>query len=440
MELILRVLKMQRTIFKDLITWKNHPYRKPLILRGARQVGKSWVVNEFGKQFPSFVSINFEKSKAANTIFAGDLTADKLLENLALFTRQKIIPGETLLFLDEIQVCPAALLALRYFKEECPDLHVIAAGSLIDFVLNNVGMPVGRVQFLYLHPLSFSEFLIVNGRNDLCEAIISQSIDPVIHDIIMDYLKTYFWLGGMPAVVQAWLEHRNPVLCQELQDQIIDAYSQDFHKYASDRQIPYVTKVFASIPKQLGNKFKFSSVEPDMHSLALKKALNLLIQAGIALPCYHTAAHQPIEADINEKKFKVFFFDLGLAQRILGLDIRQWFLTPLTVANIGAITEQFVAQELTAYAAANKKAALYYWHREARASNAEVDFIVQKDGGIIPVEVKSGKNGRLRSLHLYLESHPQSPYALKIAEHLFSQQGRIREIPLYAIYAWMANT
>jgi len=431
---------MKRDIIQELNAWKNHSYRKPLILRGARQVGKSWIVNAFGESFKHFVTINFEKAKNAHAVFAGDLNIDTLLKNLALYTHQKIIPGETLLFLDEIQACPAAVQALRYFKEECPLLHVIAAGSLIDFILDEVGMPVGRVQFLYLYPLSFTEFLTVNQRDDLRQVILSRDVNPVIHKQILDYLKTYFWLGGMPAVVSAWLEKKDPNLCQEIQDEIIDAYSQDFHKYASDKQIPYVSKVFNSIPKQLGNKFKFVHIDADMHSLPLKNALNLLVKAGVALPCYHTSAQtQPLGAEMNEKKFKVFFFDIGLAQRILGLNIKEWFLTRLTVANIGPITEQFVAQELTAHTVSRKKAELYYWHRETRGSNAEVDFIVQKDGLIIPVEVKSGKNGRLRSLFLYLESHPHSPYGLKIAEHLFAEHDRVKEIPLYGIDAWLCS-
>lgn len=429
---------MKRDILHDLKTWFSHPYRKPLILRGARQVGKSWAINEFAKQFENYVSINFESARAAHEIFASNLNAASILEKLAFYTHQKIIPGKTLLFFDEVQECPNALLSLRYFKEECPELHVIAAGSLIDFILQQIGMPVGRVQFMYLYPLSFAEFLTVNDRDDLREFILTQKVDAVTHKNILDYLKIYCWLGGMPAVVEAWLDQRDPALCHEIQDEIIDAYQQDFHKYASDRQISYLSKVFMSIPRQLGNKFKFVNIDADMHSLPLKEALMLLNKAGVAQYCYHTSAHkQPLGAEVNEKKFKVYFFDIGLAQRLLGLDTRKWLLTPMSVENIGPITEQFVAQELMAYSGARKKAELYYWHRESRGSNAEVDFVVQKNDSIIPVEVKSGKGGRMRSLHLYLESHPHSPYGLKIAEHLFSQHNNIKEIPLYGIEAWL---
>lgn len=432
---------MKRDILQHLKAWSDHPYRKPLILRGARQVGKSWVISEFGKQFTKFVTINFEQERQVHDIFAGNLDAASLLEKLSLYSHQKIIPGETLLFFDEIQECPDALRALRYFKEQAPALHVITAGSLIDFVLEKIGVPVGRVQFMYLFPLSFSEFLSVNDRNDLRDYIKTGKIDPVIHQTILDYLKNYFWLGGMPAVVNAWLEHRDPQLCHEIQDEILQAYQQDFQKYASERQIIYLNKMFSAIPQQLGNKFKFSQVETDIHSLPLKEALFLLGKAGIAYSCFHTSAHkQPLGAEINEKKFKVFFFDIGLAQRLLGLDTREWLTTPIKVENIGAITEQFVAQEFLAYHDVKNKLQLYYWHREKHGSNAEVDFIVQKKNKIIPVEVKSAKDGRMRSLHLYLETHLESPYGLKIAEHLFSQHQRIREIPLYAIESWCKIT
>jgi len=428
---------MKRDFLIHLREWRTHPYRKPLIIRGARQVGKSWVVEEFGKQFPYFISINFEENQPAQDIFSGDLDVNQLLEKLSLYAHQKIIPGETLLFFDEIQECPNAIRALRYFKEKRPELHLIAAGSLLDFILEKIGLPVGRVQFMYLYPLSFSEFLTVNNRDDLREYILKQQIDPVIHQKILEYLRHYFWLGGMPAVVHAWLERRDPKLCHEIQDEILDAYQQDFHKYTSERQIPYLNKVFASIPKQLGNKFKFAHVENDIHSLPLKEALSLLNKAGIAHYCYHTSAHrQPLNAEMDEKKFKVFFFDIGLAQRLLGLDTRTWLGTSFKVENMGAITEQFVAQEFLAYHEVKRRLQLHYWHREARGSNAEVDFIIQKDGQIIPIEVKSAKDGRMRSLHLYLESHPDAPYGVKIAEHLFSQHNRIQEIPLYGIESW----
>lgn len=432
---------MERDLLKALTQWRIDPLRKPVILRGARQVGKSWLVTEFGKQFSSFITINFDKDKTASRIFDGDLNIPKIIQLLALHAQKPLIPGETLLFLDEIQECENALRALRYFKEELPELHVIAAGSLIDFVLENIGMPVGRVQFMYLYPLSFAEFLTVNNRDDLRKYIHDLQIDETIHEKILELLKIYMWLGGMPAVVNAWLTTQNPGDCQRLQDEIIEAYQQDFHKYARDRQIPYVTKVFENVPKQLGCKFKYAHIDSETRSFLLKNALELLIKAGIVYQCFHSSAQeQPLGALINEKRYKVFFFDIGLAQRLAGLDIKQWLFHPLRVNNSGNMAEQLVAQELISYAPYHKNPQLFYWHREAKSSNAEVDFLIIKNGMIIPVEVKSSRQGSMKSMQMFLENHPHSSYGLKISEGNFSKYHKIQEIPLYSLEAWLKST
>jgi uncharacterized protein len=227
-------------------------------------------------------------------------------------------------------------------------------------------------------------------------------------------------------------------MCQELQDEIISAYMQDFYKYAKHRNIDYVTKVFTAIPAQLGKKFKFTNVDNEVRSMYLREALLLLVKAGIAHFCFHSASHeQPLGASKDEKKFKVYLFDIGLTQRMLGLVLENWQLKSLQVQTLGGVAEQLVAQELIAYTATKTKTDLYYWHREAKNSNAEVDFVVIKNQQIVPIEVKSGATGHLRSLHLFLTSHPNSSYGLKIAENQFSKHNNIVEIPLYGIEAWL---
>lgn len=428
---------MHRDRLKDLETWKNDPLRKPLILRGCRQVGKSWLVREFSKQFDSFVEINFEKNKLIHSLFANDLNIDSILEKLVLYTHTKIVPGKTLIFFDEIQACEGALQSLRYFKEDRPDIHIIAAGSLLEFALNKYGIAVGRFQFMYLYPLSFAEYLSVLGLGDIREFLLKQENDNYISQQLIEHLKNYMWLGGMPAVVDAWIKESDPVICQEIQDEIIESYQIDFNKYAKQHEITHVTQVFESIPALLGKKFIYSQVTEHARSEAIKNALGLLETAGIAIPCYHTSAQgMPLAATQNNKKFKVFYFDIGIAQRLLGLDIKQWSLNPLKLINQGEIAEQFVAQEMLAYAAPNKKATLHYWHREAKSSNAEVDFIAIKDGQIIPVEVKSAHKGSMKSLQLFLESHPETKYGLKISMGNFAKQEHLIEIPLFAIESW----
>lgn len=429
---------MYRDLQNDLIEWKTHPFRKPLLLRGARQVGKSWLAGELGKGFPSVVEINFEREASAKALFEGDLDVAKLLEKLSLYSGKSILPGETLLFLDEVQECEGAIKSLRYFKEECPELHVIAAGSLVDFAIEKLGLPVGRIQFLHLHPLSFGEFLLALGRGDLRRYVLTGRVERVIHDQLLDLLKTYLWLGGMPAVIDAWIAKRDVALCQGIQDEIIGTYRQDFEKYARRRQAPLVERVFESVPTQIGTKFTYLRADPHARSNAVRDALMLLEKAGVVVPAFHSPGQGiPLGAGRDEKKFKAFLFDVGLAQRMLGLDLRSWVVSPLKVVNIGAVAEQFVAQELIAYGRPTSKPELHYWHREVAASSAEVDFLVPKDGMVVPIEVKSGTRGGLKSMQLFLDSHPSSKYGLKVSECPFSSHGRIREIPLYGLEAWV---
>jgi uncharacterized protein len=431
---------MFREALNQLNEWHSSSVRKPLLLRGARQVGKSWLVREFGKRFEHFVEINFEKQPEVAEFFAGNLDIPSLLEKLQIYTGKKITPENSLLFLDEVQECPRAITALRYFKEEYPELPVIAAGSLVDFALEKIGMPVGRVQFLYLHPLSFREFLLVQKRTDLCDYIAKKNIDDVIHGQLLEQVKTYFWLGGMPAVVDAWLTEKNPELCQQLQEEIISSYKQDFSRYKNPAKIEHLDRVFESIPKQLGKKFKYVNVDSDFRSAELKIALEALCKAGIAYKVYHSAAQGfPLSASQKDNYFKAFFFDIGLAQRVLRLDLRQWLLAKIEVQHVGAIAEQFVAQEYIAYTALTAPANLFYWHREQRTSNAEIDFIFTKQEKIIPVEVKSGTTGGLRSLQLFLQEHPNSPYGLQISEKNFSDDKIIASLPFYAIDTWLKN-
>ena len=428
---------MKRDRLKDLEAWRNDLYRKPLLIRGCRQVGKSWLIREFGKQFDTFIEINFEKNKLIHPYFSADLNIETILEKLSLYTHKKIEAGKTLLFFDEIQACEGALQALRYFKEDKPDIHIIAAGSLLDFALNKLGIAVGRVQFMQLYPLSFAEYLTVSGREDFREFLFKQENDPVIAHSLMEHLKNYLWLGGMPAVINAWISDRDIETCQKIQDDIISSYQIDFHKYARQHEIMPVVKVFETIPTLIGKKFVYSHVDPHARVDMIKNALKLLETAGIAICCYHTSAQSPpLGVMQNDKKFKVFYFDVGIAQRLLGLDSKQWLINPLPLSNQGAIAEQFVAQEILAYANFHQQAKLYYWHREAKSSNAEVDFIVLKKGEIIPVEVKSAHQGGMKSLHLFLKSHPNATFGLKISAGPFSQHENLVEIPLYALESW----
>ena len=429
---------MHRDLLNDLLTWKQSPRRKPLLLRGARQVGKSWIIRKLSESFDNFVEINFEKHIQPRAFFEGDLEVKIILEKLALYSGQSIVPGKTLLFLDEIQACEPAIIALRYFKEEIPELHVIAAGSLVDFAIDNIGIPVGRIQFMFLYPLSFCEYLTVIGKNTLREHINRGAIDPVFHQTLLEHFKTYTMIGGMPEVIKTWLDTTDFKACHDVQDEIILSYKQDFSKYAHSHQIDKLDVVFANTPQQFGHKFVYKNVESEFRSNVLKEALLLLKKAGILHIAYHSSAQGlPLQATIDEKRFKVFFFDIGIANRLMGLDEKTWLLKPLEVAYKGGIFEQFVAQEYIALSSKTTPAQIYYWHREAKYSNAEVDLLFVKNGEIVPVEVKSSSKGTLKSMRIFLESHPHSKYGIKVSEQPNGKNGDILEIPFYGLEAWL---
>ncbi|MFN3234586.1 MAG: ATP-binding protein [Gammaproteobacteria bacterium] len=431
---------MKRDIFKDLEHWARSEIRVPLVIKGARQVGKSWCVREFGKTFENFVEINFEKHKELKSAFCGDVDVQALLQKLSLYKNIPIIPGKTLLFFDEIQECPEAILYLRYFKEDKPDLHIIAAGSLIEFALEKVGMPVGRVDYLYLTPLSFGEFLSAAGREDLRKQSLNSENNSVLDQLLKEYLRNYFWLGGMPEVVDTWIKHQNIEQCQQIQDRIIAAYEDDFPKYAKRNQIEHVEKLFNNIPIQLGNKFVYTRVDDSIRSANLKSALCLLERAGIAHVSYYSSSqHVPLKARKNEKFFKVFFLDVGLTQRMLGMLHQSWIIQSIKVENLGGLAEQFVAQELVSYGSKKTKKELFYWLRESKNAKAEIDFLVEKGSDIFPIEVKSGKTGRLKSLQYYLNTHPDVRFGVKISENPYYETDRILEIPLYSIEAWLTS-
>lgn len=429
---------MRRDILDSFEHWSKKSTRVPLIVKGARQVGKSWSIREFGQSFKYFVELNFEKHQVIKEAFTGDIDIHKLLERISLYTKTPIIPGETLLFLDELQECPAAISYLRYFKEELPDLHVIVAGSLIEFALDKVGMPVGRVEYLYLTPLSFGEYLTASGRTDLRNQSLNKGKDPIVDSLLKEYLRTYMWLGGMPEVVSTWLLAQDAMACQAVQQRIITAYLDDFPKYAKHHQIEHVDKVFKDLPLQLGKKFKFSHIDPEIRANPLKVALNLLQKAGVAYKCHHTSGQNPpLMAAMNEKFFKAFLLDIGLAQRLMQLEHTDWIMQALNVENLGEITEQFVAQELIAYLSHDTKAEIFYWHREAKSSMAEIDFLISQRGRLLPIEVKSGKTGRLKSLHLYLESHQNAAYGTKVSEAMYQRDSDVLSVPLYGIEKWL---
>jgi predicted AAA+ superfamily ATPase len=427
---------MQRDIEKELLFWKNQAQHLPILLRGARQVGKSYVVEKFGRDhFDNMLLVNFELQPELCACFDA-LDPYEILKQLSLLQRQKIEPGKTLLFLDEIQDCPNAIRALRYFKEKLPELHVIGAGSLLEFTLNdaNFRMPVGRVQSLYLKPLSFKEYLSALNYQDLRELIevadLKKPIAEPIHQLLLKQIRNYMVLGGMPGVLKSDLALQISNEYRLQQASLLSSYRQDFGKYAKHTQIKYLQQVFEKAPGLVGDHFKYSKVDPEVRSQYTKAALELLQHAGLIYPVYSTAASGiPLINLMNEKKFKILFLDVGLMTYASRIEA-ELLLEDVILVNRGAIAEQFVGQELLAAMPYYEEAKLFFWCREKKSSMAEVDFIITVGAKIIPIEVKAGSTGKLKSLHLLMDEKNMK-LGVRVSQQALSFDGKILSVPIY---------
>jgi predicted AAA+ superfamily ATPase len=430
---------MKRFIDSQLQDWAQQKGFKPLLLRGARQVGKTYAIRELGKKFDVFIEINLEVNPKAREIFNTDLYPQRIIQEISYLTKQEIVPGKTLLFFDEVQAAPKAVQALRYFYEMMPELHVVAAGSLLDFAIESVGIPVGRVEFLYMYPLSFLEFIYALEESILLKAIIEhpldQPISTIAHDRLLRLIKEYLAIGGMPEAVYTWVQEKNALKCFKIQQTLINSYRQDFNKYAKTAQIKYLDILLDNIPLQLGKKFKYSAIPGEFRKRELAPCIDLLATAGVIHKVYDTAAQGlPLGAQIDPDSFKIIFLDVALAQVILGLDITEWLLsTEQPWVNKGEIVEAFVGQELLAYSRPLQKQQLYYWTRNERTAQAEVDYVTTIKQDIIPIEVKSGAGSTLKSMHIFLENHQHSRFGIRFSTQNYSVYENIYSYPLYAI-------
>jgi len=431
---------MKRTLISDLRRWRDDAVHYPLILRGARQVGKTYLVDHFGKQFfPEFLTINFERDPSFSQCFAS-LDPHDILNCIYLKTGKSVSPGQALLFLDEIQECPNAIVALRYFKEEMPELHVIGAGSLLEFALNDedIHMPVGRAQYLYLKPLSFWEFLQAGNQNHLIEhlqtASLKTGIDSIAHQQLIKLLREYFFLGGLPAVLEEYWRTYDLSKVHALQHSILNFYRDDFGKYASKTKHGDMRRILERAPGMIGEHFKYVKIDPDRSSRELKTALDYLVRAGLLYKIHESnASGLPINAFINENKFKLLMLDVGLVQAMSLLSPDLLLREDLMLVNRGALAEQFVGQELVAYQPPYIESQLCYWDRNKPGSTAEIDYVINVDEKIIPIEVKSGKTGSLRSLQLFL-NEKNAPFGVRLSLKPLNFENRILSIPLYMIH------
>ena len=436
---------LSRTIDEELLRWKEEPDRKVLLVRGARQVGKSSSVRQLGKQFDSYLEVNFEEHRRVHSLFEGDLTPGELCEGLSVMFDVDIKPGKTLLFFDEIQACVSAISSLRFFYEKMPDLHVIAAGSLFEFALAEVpSFGVGRTRSIFIYPLSFQEFLDANGQTGLKNMIKTAGPDsPLpggIHEKALMLLKKFLLLGGMPEVVAKYVTGKDIRKCQAALDDLISSLNTDFSKYKYRMDVSRLREVFASVVQQSGGKFVYKKVSQDINTLQIKEALEMLIMAGMVIPATHTSANGlPLGAGANPKLRKMLLIDTGMFQRILKLDISELlFADEFNLVNKGAIAEQFTGLELIKYSSPFSQEGLFYWRREALNSNAEIDYLIQKKSQMVPIEVKSGTKGSMNSLFLFL-SEKKAEYGIRVSLENFTKYEKIKVFPLYAVANILQN-
>jgi predicted AAA+ superfamily ATPase len=435
---------MKRTIDYFLLEWKQRTRRKPLLLRGARQVGKTHAVRVLGTTFTHFVEINFEANLDARRIVEQDLDIKRIVLQLSELVQLPIIPGKTLLFFDEAQQVPQAITALRYFYEIMPDLHVIAAGSLLDFAIEEVGIPVGRISSLYVYPLSFIEFVAALGHTSWVKAILrynpQNKISKPLHNKLLHLIGTYIAVGGMPEAVKEWVETTQSREVKMIHADLIYTYQQDFGKYSKKNQIRYLNLIFLKAIEQLSNKFMYARVG-EYPKRSLYPAIELLEKAGLIYKVTRTSGQGiPLGSQADLDDFKLIFLDVGLSQALLKLDIAPWFVDPLaTFVNKGEIVEAFVGQELLAYADPINKESLFYWRRENRSSQAEVDYLIQLQDRVVPIEVKAGLSKRILSMQIFFESHEKSVRGLRFWAGDYSQDKNpstgivIDSYPLYAV-------
>lgn len=438
---------MFRTIDNHLKIWSNRKDRKVLLFRGARQVGKTYAIRTLGKQFRRMVEINFETRRKVHAFFAETLDPVEIVKKLEYYLDTKITPGETLLFFDEIQACPDALRSLRYFYEEMPELHVVAAGSLLEFALAELpSFGVGRIESLYLHPMSFREFLTALGSERSIELIQQASperpIDPVLHGKFLEQMKVFQLIGGLPEVVRGYVDDRDLRRCRDILDDLVRGMESDFAKYKVRSPVARLRETFASVAIQSGAKFKYTAVGEDSSSL-YRDALELLVKAGLVCRAHHTTgAGIPLGAGVDPRRFKAVLFDSGVYQRIMRLDLSKYVTSDFpTIINRGPLAEIAAGNELVKGRGPKEVPELYYWHREARASTAEVDYLIENKNLVIPIEVKAGTSAKMKSLRLFIEEK-RIPTGVRFSSDNFSREGSIVSIPLYAAgfceeYDWL---
>ena len=430
---------MKRDIDINLVEWKKSEFRKPLIIRGARQVGKTYSVCRFGENhFETFIKLDFERDRTSHRIFQEDLSAEKLILEIEVHSDTRIDPGKTLLFFDEIQECERALLSLRYFYEEIPELHIIAAGSMLEFTLGSISFPVGRTSFEWMRPMTFYEFLNASGKQILADNLPCISnfrpVSDTIHFKIIEQLKLYLLTGGMPEAVKRYSRTGSLTQSFTVHEEIYQSYLQSLGKYNKRADIDSLDHLMRSLPSHVGSQIKYTRLDPERRIEKTKTSLQILERALLLHMIKSSdATGLPLNANVSSKVMKPLFLDVGLMQYNCGIQPSD-ILKAKDLSNVyrGALAEQFVGQELLA-AGGSENFKLFFWSRAKKSSSAEVDYLYVKNSRIFPIEVKSGPAGKLKSLHLFINEHPSVEKGYVMSPVVFERQDvdKFMFIPVY---------
>lgn len=426
---------MQREKMNELKAWKESAFRKPLIMRGARQVGKTWLLQEFGRScYAKCIYINFEDTPILQSIFNNDFDMDRIINVLQIFAQTQITPEDTLLILDEIQSAERGLTSLKYFCEKVPQYHIVAAGSLLGMGLHQrESFPVGKVDFIDLRPLSFAEFLLALHEDSLLETLRKRdwSVIDLFHDKLVNYLRYYLFIGGMPEVTDAYVKTHDWQLVRTIQHRILNAYEADFSKHVPVEMVPRIRMVWQSIPAQLAKenkKFIYGVLKEGARAKDFELAIQWLADSGLLLKSYRVSKPgMPLIAYQDPSAFKLFLHDVGLLGALSGISIQSLIEgNTLFTEFKGALVEQFVMQQLRI----QSDRQIGYWTNDR--STAEVDFVYQDQDQIIPIEVKAGENLKAKSFKLFCEKYkPQ--YAIRTSLSKHKSESWMENIPLYAL-------
>ena len=434
---------IKRDIDSYLLKWKNDNHRKPLLLRGVRQCGKTSAVRNLAKQFDSYIEINLEKQVSLHSLFEGDIDIANIIIRLELEANKRIVPGETLIFIDEIQACPRAITALRYFYEDNPELHIISAGSLLEFVLysgsdkEKMDFPVGRVRSIYMYPFSFREFLQGMGRSDMVDYLDDYPLESgnnLVHDKMIQAYKTFLIVGGMPEAVAEYIDSKSILACQMIHRDILQSMIDDFDKYDRNVSADILRRVFEYAIHNVCSQTKASSAISGVSAYYFEESIRLLRRAGLVFPVKATTCDKlPLGASEKETNKKLIVFDTGIYLTECGLEANDILGAEVfDEMNKGDIVEMQTGLEIIKYSDAYSAASLYYWYRSG--ANAELDYVIQNRSGILPIEVKASKKGSMQSMYSFLDSFPEIPYGIRVSLEDFSQYDRIHVYPVYSIF------